>query len=167
MAISFVRVDDRIIHGQVVIRWLAERQADGVIAVDDVAAKNPIIAKALKAAVPGPLKAFVMTVSHTAERWQDIVKSPKRYFLIAKSPATLVRLYQAGADLPSQQQSLDVGPMSVRQGARKVGPNANITEEDMKAFEFLIDHGMTVYFQLVPDSKKTTWEEAKAEFKKV
>jgi PTS system mannose-specific IIB component len=164
LAISFIRVDDRVIHGQVVIRWLSEYPADGVIAVDDVAANNPIISKTLKAAVPGQLRAFVLTVKRAAERWKDIVNSPKQYFLIAKSPVTLVRLYQAGADFIAQQDQADVGPMSARTGARKVGPNANITEEEKKAFEFLVNHGMTVYFQLVPDSKKTTWEEAKLEF---
>ncbi len=48
MAISFIRIDDRIIHGQVVTRWMSERVCDGVIAVDDRSANNSTLSKALK-----------------------------------------------------------------------------------------------------------------------
>ncbi|MEG1504617.1 MAG: PTS sugar transporter subunit IIB, partial [Enterococcus sp.] len=47
MAISFIRIDDRIIHGQVVTRWMSERTCDGVVAVDDRSANNPTLAKVL------------------------------------------------------------------------------------------------------------------------
>ena len=50
MAISFMRCDDRIIHGQVVTRWSMERPCDGIIAVNDKAAMDPLIRQALKAA---------------------------------------------------------------------------------------------------------------------
>lgn len=165
MAISFIRVDDRIIHGQIVTRWLSELPADGVVAVDDAAASNPVISRVLKGAVPGGLRAFVMTVDHTAERWEDIVGSSRNYFLLAKSPITLARLYRAGADFISVQPNLNVGPMSEREGAIRVGPNANVLPEEMKAFQFLADKGMNINFQLVPDSKKTTFTEAVHQYK--
>lgn len=77
MAISFMRIDDRIIHGQVVTRWMSERDCDGVVAVDDAAASNPVLSKVLKTAVPQPLKAFVMTVDRTALKWKEITESKK------------------------------------------------------------------------------------------
>ena len=77
MAISFIRIDDRIIHGQVVTRWMSERVCDGVIAVDDRSANNSTLSKALKGAVPKPLKGFVMTVDRTALKWEEIVNSKK------------------------------------------------------------------------------------------
>ena len=41
--ISFVRIDDRMIHGQTVTRWSIEYPCDGIIAVNDVAASNPVL----------------------------------------------------------------------------------------------------------------------------
>ncbi|KRO00876.1 PTS system mannose/fructose/N-acetylgalactosamine-transporter subunit IIB [Companilactobacillus kimchiensis] len=164
MSISFIRVDDRIIHGQVVTRWLSEVEADGVLAVDDAAANDPIISKVLKGAVPSGLKGFVMPVSRVSKRWDDIVGSSKRYFLVAKSPVTLMNLYKEGADFIKEQSKINVGPMSEREGAKKVGPNANVTEDEFKAFKFLSEHGAEVYFQLVPDSKKTSFEDASQNF---
>lgn len=164
MTISFVRIDDRIIHGQVVTRWLSEMSADGVIAVDDNAANDPIISKVLKGAVPGGLKGFVMTVDRVLKRWPDITGSKKKYFLVAKSPVTLKRLQEGGATFLDDQKKVNVGPMSERPGAIKVGPNANVTKEEFEAFKFLEEQGGEVYFQLVPDSKLTTFEEASKNF---
>ena len=42
--ISFIRVDDRIIHGQIVTRWSKEYPCDGIIAVNDKAATTPVFA---------------------------------------------------------------------------------------------------------------------------
>ena len=44
--ISFVRIDDRMIHGQTVTRWALEYPCDGIIAVNDVAASNPVLKSA-------------------------------------------------------------------------------------------------------------------------
>ena len=41
--ISFIRVDDRIIHGQIVTRWSKEYPCDGIIAVNDKAATTPVM----------------------------------------------------------------------------------------------------------------------------
>lgn len=164
MAISFIRIDDRIIHGQVVTRWMSERPCDGVVAVDDPSANNPILSKVLKSAVPQPLKGFVMTVDRTALKWSDIISSKKNYFLIAKTPETLVSLYEKGADFITEYQKLNVGPMSARDNAKKVGHNVAITKKEAVAFETLAQLGMIIEFQLVPDSKSYSWKTAKTNF---
>ena len=48
MAVSFVRIDDRMIHGQTVTRWAVEYPCDGIIAVNDAAASNPVLKSAYK-----------------------------------------------------------------------------------------------------------------------
>ena len=40
MSITFVRVDDRMIHGQTCTRWALEYPCDGIVAVNDAAAKG-------------------------------------------------------------------------------------------------------------------------------
>ena len=45
--ISFIRVDDRIIHGQIVTRWSKEYPCDGIIAVNDKAATTPVLTQSI------------------------------------------------------------------------------------------------------------------------
>ncbi|WP_317914745.1 PTS sugar transporter subunit IIB [Carnobacterium maltaromaticum] len=163
MVVSFIRIDDRIIHGQVVTRWMSERKCDGVIAVDDYSATNPILAKVLKSAVPHPLKAFVLTVENAGLKWKDIISSQKNYFLIVRTPETLLELLKVGADFIQESKQLNVGPMSAREGATRIGPNVCITKEEADAFDQLKGFGMEISFKLVPDSKGYVWQDAKKE----
>ena len=60
MSISFIRVDDRMIHGQTCTRWALEYPCDGLIAVNDKAAKTPVLKAAYKNA--SDKKTFVWTL---------------------------------------------------------------------------------------------------------
>ena len=83
--ISFVRIDDRMIHGQTVTRWSLEYPCDGIIAVNDVAASNPVLKAAYKGAAPDK-KIFVWTMDHFKESADKVLASKTRYFLITKNP---------------------------------------------------------------------------------
>lgn len=50
MVVTFVRIDDRMIHGQTVTRWAKEHPCDGLIAVNDAAASNKVLIQAYKGA---------------------------------------------------------------------------------------------------------------------
>ena len=50
MSITFVRVDDRMIHGQTCTRWALEYPCDGIVAVNDAAANNSVLKAAYKSA---------------------------------------------------------------------------------------------------------------------
>ena len=60
MSVSFIRIDDRMIHGQTCTRWAREYPCDGLIAVNDKAAKNDVLKAAYKAA--SGKKTFVWTL---------------------------------------------------------------------------------------------------------
>ena len=82
--ISFIRIDDRMIHGQTVTRWALEYPCDGLIAVNDAAASNPVLKEAYKSA--SGKKTFVWTKEHFKEVSEKVIKSPTKYFLITKNP---------------------------------------------------------------------------------
>ena len=71
--ISFIRIDDRIIHGQTVTRWALEYPCDGLIAVNDAAASNPVLKEAYKSA--SGKKTFVWTKEHFKEVSEKVLKS--------------------------------------------------------------------------------------------
>ena len=50
MSVSFIRIDDRMIHGQTCTRWAREYPCDGLVAVNDKAANNSVLKAAYKSA---------------------------------------------------------------------------------------------------------------------
>lgn len=158
MAISFIRVDDRIIHGQIIIRWSTEYPCDGIIAVDDKAAASSVIKSALLAA--STKKTLIWSREKFCARMQEAVRSAKRYFVIARTPATMAELL-VDHGLEVGAKVLNVGPQSAKPGTVSVNQNADITEADMAAYERIRGAGYRIEFQLVPDSAKVCWDDVR------
>ena len=83
MSISFIRVDDRMIHGQTCTRWALEYPCDGIVAVNDAAANNSVLKAAYKSA--SGKKTFVWTMADWEKKCQKVLDSDTRYFLITKN----------------------------------------------------------------------------------
>ena len=159
--ISFIRVDDRIIHGQIVTRWSKEFPCDGIIAVNDKAATTPVLAQSFKASTDK--KVFIWTMEHFLEKKEQVLKSEKRYFLITKNPVDMCKIlvdqgFQCGVD------TVIVGPCNDREGAVKLGNNQSITQEEADAFEKIAKAGYKIKFALLPDVSIGTWDDFKGKF---
>ena len=111
--ISFVRIDDRMIHGQTVTRWSLEYPCDGIIAVNDVAASNPVLKAAYKGAAPDK-KIFVWTMDHFKESADKVLASKTRYFLITKNPLDMKEILVDFGFKPSDVRRVIVGPCNDR-----------------------------------------------------
>lgn len=155
MTISFIRIDDRIIHGQVVTRWARERKCDGILAVDDKTANDKILSMVVKNAAPPGIKAGIYTVEDAVSILESATKSKKHYFLIVKTPVTLQSLIEKGLSFKNE---INVGPLSNRPDTVTVGANASVTKEEILAFESLHQAGYEIQFQLVPNGKAYTWK---------
>ena len=159
--ISFIRVDDRIIHGQIVTRWSKEYPCDGIIAVNDKAATTPVLAQSFKASTDK--KVFVWTKEHWREKAETVKNSNKKYFLITKNPIDMKKiLVDQGFDCGIK--TVIVGPCNDREGATKLGNNQSITQEEAEAFEALAKAGYTIKFALLPDVSIGTWDDFKDKF---
>ena len=119
MSISFVRVDDRMIHGQTVTRWSLEYPCTGLIAVNDAAAKNPVLKGAYKSA--SDKKTFVWGVDEFIAKSKKVIESKDNYFLITKNPVDMKKILVDAGFVPSNVKTVIIGPCNDRPGAVKLG----------------------------------------------
>lgn len=158
MAITFLRIDDRIIHGQVVTRWSYEKDCDGILAVNDAAATNELVKNALKSA--SSKKVLVYTLDEFKRKVSQAIESDKSYFIITKEPATMKEiLLNCGVHI--EMDRVNVGPQSARNGTMNVNNNADITSEEVLAYEEMFQAGYEIDFRLVPDAKSVLWSQAR------
>ena len=66
MSLVLVRVDDRLIHGQVVGGWLPVVQAERIVVVSDLAAADPLQTGMMRLAVPEGVSVDVLSVDAAA-----------------------------------------------------------------------------------------------------
>lgn len=163
MTVSFVRIDDRMIHGQTVTRWAKEYPCDGLVAVNDAAAGNKVLAQAYKGAAADK-KTFVWTKEAFAKKSQKVLDSDSRYFVITKNPVDMKELLVDQGFVPGDVKTIIVGPCNDRPGAVKLGNNQSITQEEAEAFQAIQAAGYKVKFQLLPDVSIGYWDDFKSKF---
>ena len=161
MAISFIRIDDRMIHGQTVTRWSLEYPCDGLVAVNDAAANNSMLKAAYKS-VAGK-KTFVWTMEDWQKKCQKVLDSNDRYFLITKNPLDMKKILVDQGFKPGINRVI-VGPCNDRAGAVKLGNNQSITPEEAQAFEDITKAGYTVEFALVKETSIGEWPKFRDKF---
>ncbi|MFT8323841.1 PTS system mannose/fructose/N-acetylgalactosamine-transporter subunit IIB [Oenococcus sicerae] len=162
MTVSFVRIDDRMIHGQTVTRWAREYPCDGLIAVNDMVANNEVLKQAYKAA--SDKKTFVWTLDAWKNKCQRVLESKDNYFLITKNPVDMKKILVDQAFVPSDVKEIIVGPCNDRPGTTKLGNNQSITQEEAEAIEAIEQAGYKVKFQLLPDVSIGYWDKFKGKF---
>ncbi len=159
MAISFVRIDNRLIHGQIVTAWSKELKCDGIIAIDTEIFNDAILTNVYKSAAPTGVKVWIFDVKNAVEKLPQVIGSNKKYFVICKSPITLMSIMKKGLSLDNENNNIiNVGPIHIKEGAKTIGPNVTITEDEKEAFNFLSTKHK-IQFKLVPTSKEYYWDE--------
>lgn len=161
MPISFVRIDDRIIHGQIVTKWSKFKKCNGILVIGDDIAADEFRCKVLKAAAPSNVKVGIYTINEGLEKIEKAKNAQNSYFVISNSPLTFQKLVELGADFGSE---LNVGPMSARENAKTLGRNLAITLEEKNAFDVINNRGIKVYFQLTPDDSSQDWKSLKEKY---
>ena len=146
MAVSFIRVDDRMIHGQTVTRWSLEYPCTGLIAVNDAAAKNPVLKQAYKSA--SDKKTFVWGVQEFLE----------------KAPIDMKKILVDGNFDPQGVKTVIIGPCNDRPGAKKLGNNQSITQEEAEALEAIMQKGYEVEFALIKEAAIGNWKKFRGQF---
>ncbi len=159
--ISFIRIDDRMIHGQTCTRWSLEYPCTGLVAVNDKAASTPVLKAAYKNA--SDKKTFVWTMDEWQAKKAKVLASQDQYFLIAKSPVDMARVL---LDQPFDPgiKTIIVGPCNDRPGAVKLGNNQSITQEEAEAFEKLMAAGYSIEFALVKETAIGNWTKFRGQF---
>lgn len=162
MSISFIRVDDRMIHGQTCTRWALEYPCDGLIAVNDKAAKTPVLKAAYKNA--SDKKTFVWSLDEWRAKCGKVLASKDRYFLITKEPITMKKILVDDGFDPGEVKTVIIGPCNDREGAVKLGNNQSITQEEADALEAIMQKGYEVEFALIKEAAIGNWKKFRGQF---
>lgn len=97
--ITQIRVDDRLIHGQVAVVWAKELNAPLLVVANDEAANNEITQMTLKMAVPTGSKLLIRSIEDAIRVFKDPRGADKRMFVIVNSVVDANRIAQALEDV--------------------------------------------------------------------
>jgi len=149
-----VRVDDRLIHGQVVIAWGARLAPERIWVVDDASAANAWERDLLASGAPG-VEVRVVTVAEAAAGWAGETSAPGGAFLIVRDLRTAWALREAGAAFAV----LNLGGLHYTPGRTKVNEYVYLDDDDRAIARRLIAAGVRLEVQDVPATRAVTLAE--------
>ncbi|MDR2975994.1 MAG: PTS sugar transporter subunit IIB [Streptococcaceae bacterium] len=148
LGIIHVRLDERMIHGQVATLWSGNLGATRIMIADDAVAKNEIEKASLKTAVPGGVKLSILKVETAAARIQAGNYIGQKVFLIVPKLSDLFELIDAGVPI----EAFNLGNLSLKPGIEgvRITKSCYLTQDQLDRCLALEKEGIRITAQMVP-----------------
>ncbi len=145
--IPLVRVDNRLLHGQILETWIPRLRIRSVVVADDDAASSPLARAAMTLCLPPELSADVRPVA--AVDWPALASRPDAVLVLVRDVADLRRAVAAGLS-PATGLVVNLGNVHFAPGRRPVTPSVFLSEEEVRAVEALAAGGFAVEARAIP-----------------
>jgi PTS system mannose-specific IIB component len=146
MALLLMRIDDRLIHGQVVEGWLGAIGVNHIIIASNEIASDKFQQTLLTLALPPKFRVSFLTLSDAAAYCALSRLPDDRILILINSPAEALELLNAGVEL----STINVGGMHYAAGKKQVLPFLSVDELDRMAFKKIHDLKVTLEGRVLP-----------------
>ena len=167
LALCWVRVDDRLIHGQVIVTWRRHLGYDEICIVDDDVRADPFMREVLHMAAPPGirisvyaleeaiplLKAMATTMPPGRREGERERGREGKVLLLLKSPQTALSLLEGGVPIPH----LNIGNLAGGARSKRAFKSISLSTEHVATLDALAREGVRITFQLTPDDTEADW----------
>jgi len=147
--VALVRIDDRLIHGQVVVKWLRYLECTVILVVDDQLWQDTFMQNVLRLAAPSGVQVRVAPVHGAAEQLASINGERDQVLILVKSPQTALALLDGGMSF----KELNVGGLAAGPGSMRLYKSVSANGEQLAAFRKIQGRGVRVYVQMIPEER--------------
>lgn len=147
--IVLTRIDERLIHGQVITSWTKIVDVNTIVIVDDASANNSFLKRILFAAAPKNIELKVCTLEDAIDYLKGDQEN-ERVMIMAKVPRPILELIQAGISLTE----VNLGNMGGAANRKRFNLNVNASDAEIEDFKAIINSGVSIYAQMVPSDSK-------------
>lgn len=150
-----LRIDDRLVHGEVVTLWVSNLGVNTVIIADDAYASNPINAMTANLVKPKNVNLHLKKISEALDYINDEAHEKEKIFVVCGNAQNALMLVQ-GCDKITE---VNVGAMRHADGKKQVNLKVFVDEQDMKNLCEIDRLGRVIFQQTKPDHKRVTLQE--------
>lgn len=155
--IVHTRIDYRLIHGQVITKWLKVCNASKIVIIDDMLAKDEFLGMVYKMAAPTGVEVIITTVDYAIEQWKTGEFFNGKVFLLFKTVDSALQVIRKGMKF----DELQVGGIENIPGRTMVHNQISLDLADYEKLKEIENNGIKVYFQTVPAEEVSNLEKIK------
>jgi len=153
MALVFVRIDNRLIHGQVLEAWVPFVQADCIVVANDDIARKHLQKLMMKASVPSRMQVEIGTVAEAIQLLNSPQLNKRRTLLLFGTTADAVRAYQDGLIY----DRLNLGNLQADRGKARLSCTLFLDPADLDDLELLDQAGVKITARCIPADSERPW----------
>jgi mannose/fructose/N-acetylgalactosamine-specific phosphotransferase system component IIB len=150
MEVQLFRIDDRLIHGQVVLSWAKYLKSERIILCDNEVAENDWEKELYISCVPQSLQCMVSGSKTTSEYLLTDLKNLNKTIVLVKSPTVLREITDYGF-IPAK---VNMGGIHYAANRKKYLSYLFLSDSEVEDIKILTAKGISIYCQEVPTSKK-------------
>ncbi|CAI2043470.1 PTS system mannose/fructose/N-acetylgalactosamine-transporter subunit IIB [Serratia fonticola] len=147
--IVLCRIDSRLIHGQVVTKWVGQSQANRIAVVSDELEADPFMKSIYLMAAPPNVKVDCYGNQSFAAAWRENQLGEGNVLVLFPNLATVQQAVVDGFDV----KNIQVGGLGGGPNRKAVFQNITLDEADVTILRDLQQRGVTVFFQTIPEDK--------------
>lgn len=148
--IVLTRIDERLIHGQIMTSWLKLCSANVILIIDSASATNAFLKRILFAAAPKNIELLVMTEEEANSYLKEDSPAGEKVLILSKTPGPLLHALQNGVEL----EEIILGNMGGGAGRSRFNKNISASPAEIQDFRDITALGVPIYCQMVPSDSK-------------
>ena len=157
--ITLARIDDRLVHGQVMQVWTKGHGTNAAYVIDDATAADEVMKEIYESTQStGGLAIKVFSSDSIVDEWNKNQFGDDNVALIFKSIAYAKKAVDGGVPI----KELNVGGIAIKPGTTKVIESVGLSKDDAELCKALDAAGVKVYFQKIPSSENVSLSAALA-----
>ncbi len=152
--IVLCRIDSRLIHGQVMTKWVNQSQANKIIVVSDELAADEFMLEIYLLSAPPGVKVECYSQADTVRHWQDDKFSSGRVLLLLPDLKSMKAIYDQGIKVTDVQ----IGGLGGAPNRKVIFQNITLDDADVEVLQYLQNSGVKIIFQTIPEDLPQSFE---------
>ena len=147
--IVLTRIDDRLIHGQVVTAWIKQYPINRILIIDDELSQNRLMQRIYKAAAPMGIEVLIQACTQAIDFLKEEGEKGENLLILVKVPGIIEELLNNGIEI----NKVILGGMGAKNGRKSFNRNISASDDEVACFGRIIEKGVDIFYQLVPNDK--------------
>ncbi|MBM9930453.1 PTS sugar transporter subunit IIB [Pediococcus pentosaceus] len=148
--IKMMRVDHRLLHGQVAFSWTSTLSANCILIADDETAVNELKKTTMKLAKPNGVKLVIKSIKDSIEALNKGVTDKYKLFIVVSSIEDANKIIRGYPSI----KNLNIGSTLPREDKTNISKTIVIDKKEKNILKGLIGDGVNINIQMVPSDTK-------------
>lgn len=158
--IKLVRLDFRLIHGQVIAKWFGQIMGNEIVIIDDDLSQDSFMASIYEMSAPVDSKVHVYSVEDAVKKVEDGTFASGKVLVLFKNVDQVFKAVEKGFKI----DELQIGGLGSAPGRINVYGPITLDDHDASLLKKIAEKGTNIYLQQVPEEAKMTFSKVLQKF---